>query len=186
MNGRLTMLCHASTGAVRAAIFPRDEPLEPRGHAQAAALSSHLGGVDVAWTSPSLRACQTAEALRLDAAVEPLLGDIDLGRWAGHSLAEIESREPDAVRAWTTQADAAPHGGESIDDLLERVAPWLDARARDGRRAVAVTHAAVMRAAIILAIGARPLSFWRIDIAPLCRVDLRAGSGVWRLRSIRP
>jgi broad specificity phosphatase PhoE len=186
VSGRLTMICHASTAAVRAALFPADEPLEPLGQAQAAALPSHFGRVDVAWTGPSLRARQTAAALRLDAAVEPALRDIDLGRWAGHSLAEIEAAEPDAVRAWTREAGAAPHGGESIVALLARVAPWLDARARDDRRAVAVTHAAVMRAALVLAIDAKPLSFWRVDIAPLCRVELRAASGVWRLRSICP
>lgn len=186
MSGRLTLVCHASTEAVRAAVFPKDEPLDPRGRALAAALSSRLGRVDAAWTGPSLRARQTAAALRLDAAVEPALADIDLGRWAGHALSEIAAVEPDAVRAWTAEVGATPHGGESINDLLERVAPWLDARARDGRRTLAVTHAAVMRAALVLALDAKPLSFWRIDVAPLCRLELRRGSGTWRLRTIGP
>jgi broad specificity phosphatase PhoE len=49
---------------------------------------------------------------------------------------------------------------------------------------VAVTHPAVIRAAIILALDAKPLSFWRIDIPPLYRVRLRGNSGRWTLLSI--
>ena len=71
-----------------------------------------------------------------------------------------------------------------VMDLLSRIQPWLDAAAGDNRRAVAVTHASVIRAAIILAIDAKPVSFWRIDVAPLCRVELRVNAGHWRLRSI--
>ena len=147
-------------------------------------MASQLGRVDVAWTSPALRARQTAAALQLDAEVDPRLGDIALGRWAGHSLDEIAAAEPEAVRAWTSDPGAAPHGGESVIDLLSRIEPWLAAVAGDDRRAVAVTHASVIRAAIILAIDAKPVSFWRIDIAPLCRVELRMNAGHWRLRSI--
>jgi broad specificity phosphatase PhoE len=184
MNGRLTMVCHAATSAVRAAHFPLDEALDPRAYTMACEMASQLGRVDVAWTSPALRARQTAAALHLDAEVDPSLGDIALGRWAGHSLEEIAAAEPEAVRAWTSEPGAAPHGGESVIDLLSRIEPWLAAAAEDDRRAVTVTHAAVIRAAIILAIDARPASFWRIDIAPLCRVELRMSAGHWRLRSI--
>jgi broad specificity phosphatase PhoE len=184
LSGRLTMVCHAATSAVRAAHFPLDEALDSRAHTMACEMASQLGRVDVAWTSPALRARQTAAALQLDAEVDPRLRDIALGRWAGHSLDEIAAAEPEAVRAWTSDPDAAPHGGESVTDLLSRTQPWLAAAAGDDRRAVAVTHASVIRAAIILAIDARPVSFWRIDIAPLCRIELRTNAGQWRLRSI--
>jgi broad specificity phosphatase PhoE len=184
MSGRLTLICHASTAAIRAAAFPLDEPLDAQGEAQAAILAGRLGRFDAAWTGPSLRTRQTAEALQLTAAIEPALRDIDLGRWAGASLTEIAAAEPDAVEAWTADPAAAPHGGETIIGLLERVRPWLDSHAHDRGRGIAVTHAAVIRAAIILAIDASPRSFWRIDIGPLCRVDLRGHAGVWTLRAI--
>jgi broad specificity phosphatase PhoE len=180
------MVCHAATSAVRAAHFPLDEALDSRAHTMACEMAPQLGRVDVAWTSPALRARQTAAALQLDADVDPLLRDMELGRWAGHSLEEIAAAEPEAVRAWTSEPDAAPHGGESVMDLLSRIQPWLDATAGDDRRAVAVTHASVIRAAIILAIDAKPVSFWHIDVAPLCRVELRMNAGHWRLRSIEP
>ena len=186
MSGRLTMVCHAATSAVRAAHFPLDEALDSRAHTMACEMASQLGRVDVAWTSPALRARQTAAGLQLDAEVDLRLRDMDLGRWAGHALEEIAAAEPAAMRGWTSEPDAAPHGGESVMDLLSRIQPWLDATAGDDRRAVAVTHASVIRAAIILAIDAKPVSFWHIDVAPLCRVELRMNAGHWRLRSIEP
>jgi broad specificity phosphatase PhoE len=184
MNVRLTLVCHASTRTVRAAAFPLDEPLDPQGQAEASALACELRSADVAWTSPALRARQTAAALRLDAEVDHVLRDIDLGRWAGSSLSEVQAAEPDALAAWTSETDAAPHGGESIIDLLERIAPWLDTRGSDRRRSVVVTHPSVIRAAVILAIDANPKSFWHIDVPPLCRVELRADGRRWTLRSI--
>ncbi|MGD0431049.1 MAG: histidine phosphatase family protein [Acetobacteraceae bacterium] len=188
MAVRLLMVSHASTDAVRDAAFPLDEPLDTGGEAKARALAASLRRVDAAWSSPALRARQTAVALGLDAATDPVLRDIDLGRWAGQSFDAVRSSEPDAVEKWITNTDAAPHGGESIADLLGRVGPWLEAlRAQEGRqegRIVAVSHPAVIRAAVILAIDAKPTAFWRIDIAPLCRVSLRGTHAGWTLRSI--
>ena len=127
-------------------------------------------------TSPLLRARQTAAALQLDAMVDPALRDIDLGRWVGRSFADVQETEPEAIAAWISQPDAAPHGGESVIVLLKRIAAWLDACGKQDGRIVAVTHPAVMRAAIVLGIGAPAMSFWRIDIVPLCRVSLQGSN----------
>jgi broad specificity phosphatase PhoE len=184
MSVILTLICHASTLAVRNAAFPMDEPLDPQGHAKASALAADMRRVDAAWTSPALRARQTADALGLDATIEPALRDIEFGTWSGRSLAEVEATDPAAVAVWTTDCMAAPHGGESIIDLLHRTAPWFDTVGKAEGRIAAVTHAAVMRAAIILALDANPVSFWRIDIPPLCRVRLRGNAGRWTLLSV--
>jgi broad specificity phosphatase PhoE len=187
MSVRLTLICHASTSAVREVAFPADEPLDVQGQAKASALGRELRRVDAAWTSPALRARQAAAALQLEAMVDPVLRDVDLGRWTGRSFAEIQEIEPDGIVAWTSQSDASPHGGESVIVLLERIAGWLDALKReDGKRVAAVTHPAVIRAAVVHAIDAKPMSFWRIDIAPLCRVSLQGNPRSWTLRSIRP
>ncbi len=186
MSVRLTLICHASTRAVREVAFPVDEPIDPHGHAKASALARELRRVDAAWTSPALRATQTATALELEAKVNPVLRDIDLGCWAGRSLADVQEADPAGTAAWINQSDAAPHGGESVVAVMERIASWLDALKREDGRIVAVTHAAVIRAAIVLAIDANPMSFWRIDIAPLCRVSLRGSNSHWALRSMIP
>jgi broad specificity phosphatase PhoE len=186
MSVILTLICHASTDAVREAAFPADEPIDPQGQAKASALAGKLRRVDAAWTSPALRATQTATALQLEAKVDPALRDIDLGCWAGRSFADVQKSDPDGIAAWISQSDAAPHGGESVTALLERITCWLDVLKRQDGRIVAITHSAIIRAAIVLAIDAKPMSFWRIDIAPLCRVSLRGNPSHWTLRSITP
>src|SRR5262249_24060449 len=172
MTPRRMLVCHASTDAVRRAAFPGDEPLDERGAAQAATTAASLSGFDSVWTSPALRARQTAAALRLSADDDVALRDCDFGRWTGLRLADLEAREPDAVAAWTAAPRAAPHGGESISDVLRRVGVWLDTRREERGRGIAVTHPAVIRAAVIHVLGAPPRSFWQIDVQPLSVTDL--------------
>jgi len=183
MTPRLMLLCHASTDAVRRAAFPADESLDDHGAAQAAAAAGSLGDFDSAWTSPALRARQTAAALRLSAQDDVALRDCDFGHWTGLRLADLREREPDAVAAWIADPTAAPHGGESVLDLLRRVGAWLDARRDERGRGIAVTHPAVIRAAIIHLLGAPSKSFWRIDVEPLSITDLRRNGDRWTLRS---
>ncbi len=183
-NVTLSLICHAPTRAIRDAAFPADEPLDPQGAAMAAAAADTIRRVDEAWTSPALRARQTADALRLDARIDPLLRDLDYGSWAGRLLDEVAATDPAGSAAWISDTSAAPHGGESIDELLNRVSTWLGTLVgRDGR-IVAVTHASVIRAVVVRVLDAKPASFWRIDVAPLCRVRLRGQAGRWTLLSI--
>ena len=96
----------------------------------------------------------------------------------------MQAEEPDDVAAWLRDPAAAPHGGESLIALIERVATWLDAQAATPGRIVAVTHASVIRAAIVHAMGAAPRCFWRIDVAPLSFTRLSANNGRWTLASL--
>jgi broad specificity phosphatase PhoE len=123
-------------------------------------------------------------ALGLTATIDPLLRDCDYGRWAGSKLADLQTREPEAVAAWLSDPTATPHSGESVLDLLSRASAWLENRVGDSGHSVAITHPAIVRAAIIHAIHANPVSFWRIDIAPLSRTKLSRSGTQWRLRSI--
>ena len=101
------------------------------------------------------------------------------GRWRGEVLANIG---PADLEAWLTEPRHAPHGGESIADLIERVDGWLDSLTDDTLRTVAVTHPAVIRAAILLALDTPPKSFWRMDIAPLSHTAMHFRGGRWTLR----
>lgn len=184
MASRLTLISHAPTAAVRAAAFPLDEGIDEKGRVEASGFSGDLPQFGTAWMSPARRAIETAAALNLEAKVEPLLRDMDLGRWAGRTFADVEATEPHEMMRWLSDSAASPHGGESVEALLARVANWLKAAgARQGRN-VAVTHPAVMRAAIVVAIEAIPISFWRIDIAPLSIVELGSNGSRWTLKSI--
>ncbi len=192
MSVRLSLICHATTAATRAARFAGgDEALEPGGQAAAAALAGTLGRVDAAWASPRLAARQTAAALGLDAAVEASLTDLDCASWIGFGLEEVAAEDPAALAAWLSDPDAAPHGGETVRGLLARVEGWLNGQRQGGdaahsRRVVAVTHAAVVRAAIIMALGAPAAAFWRLDVAPLCRATLQSRGGGWTLSGLEP
>jgi broad specificity phosphatase PhoE len=183
MTTRLILICHASTDAVRRAAFPGDEPLDDRGRTLAAEHAGRLPSVDRCWTSPELRTRQTAQALQLNASVQPGLRECDYGRWAGSTLAEIAAREPDALNTWLCDPAAAPHGGETILALIGRVAAWLaDEQAHD-RRSIAVTHSTIIRAAVVHVMQAPPQSFWRVDIAPLTVTRLSGADGRWNIVS---
>ena len=47
--------------------------------------------------------------------MEPRLADLDCGRWRGETL---DSIQPEELEVWLTDPGQAPHGGESIVDLL--------------------------------------------------------------------
>ncbi len=184
MTTRLELICHASTSALRSSSFPADEPVDVHGRKKLAALVHRVHRADRYFMSPALRARQTAEALNLPATPEPMLRDCDCGRWAGRSLDEVQAQELDAVANWLRDPSAAPHGGESVAALIGRVSIWLDAQQSASGATLAVTHASVIRAAIVQAIEAGPRSFWRIDVAPLSQTRLRCANGWWSLASI--
>jgi broad specificity phosphatase PhoE len=180
---RLLLVRHASTDAVRAAAFGADEPLDASGAAAARRLA--LPRADEVLVSPARRAAETAEHARLAVtAVEPALAECDFGRWAGRTLSEVAGAEPDAVHAWMTDPAAAPHGGETLLAVLARVRGWLDAQAARAGTAVAITHAGVVKAAVVAALDAPPAAFWRIDVAPLSVTELRAHDGRWTVARV--
>lgn len=176
---RLVLVRHAPTASTRAAAFPRDdEGLDADGRCAAAALVLPRGDV---LCSPARRCLETAEAAGLEPAVEPALAECDFGAWAGRTLADLE---PAAARAWMTDPDAAPHGGESLRTFAARVAAWLDGQAVADNRVVAITHGGVVKAAIVAALGAPLEAFWRVDVAPLALAELHAHDGRWTLTRV--
>ena len=185
MTTRLKLLCHAATSAVRDAAFPADEPLDPQGLKKLATVSHRLHA-DRYLTSPALRAVQTAEALGLDATIEVALRDSDYGKWTGLAFDEVQAQQPDAVAEWIRDPASAPHGGESVVALIARVSTWLEAQQAAPGITFAVTHASVIRAAIVGALQAEARSFWHIDVAPLSLTELSANNGRWTLVSMVP
>ncbi len=176
---RLTLVAHAMTDAIAAARFPGDEPLNDVGCRQAEAAAAQFRRGVSYFTGPERRARQTAGLLGFDATVDPLLADLNCGPWQGKRLEDVP---PGDLMVWLTDPTRAPHGGESITELMQRVARWLNSLTENAAATVAVTHPAVIRAAILLALDVPAKSFWRMDIAPLSRTALHYRGGCWTLR----
>jgi broad specificity phosphatase PhoE len=177
---RLTLVSHAMTDAMAAARFPADEPLNDTGRRQVEVVAGlDISGDTRQFAGPEQRASQTAQLLGLRAATEPRLADLDCGCWRGQPLGNIR---PEDLQVWLADPARAPHGGESIVNLIDRVARWLESLTDDTSPTVAVTHPAVIRAAILVALDAPPESLWRIDIAPVGRTVMHFREDRWTLR----
>lgn len=181
MTPRLSLVCHAATPGLRAANFPLDEALDERGLAAAKALAGRFDRIGRVLVSPALRAVETAQAMGLEGEICADLRECDYGRWAGLSFETLAAAEPGALAAWTSDPDASPHGGESVTALIARVGAFLDGGGFSGHT-LAITHASVVRAAVVHALGAGGRAFWRIEAGPLSVTDLRPSSRGWSLR----
>jgi broad specificity phosphatase PhoE len=184
MTARLILVCHASTAAVRAPAFPADEPLDERGQERAKKLAKTLPRVERCFSSPELRTKQTAEALGLNAVPLPILRDCDYGTWCGRAYDDVVGRDPDAIAGWLRDPSAAPHGGETLQSLMQRVGEWLAGENVLRRQTIVVTHASVVRSVIVHAIEAELPSFWRIDVAPLSVTRLTGDGTRWNLSEV--
>jgi len=122
--------------------------------------------------SPMVRTQETARIigarLGLDVTTEPLVAECDFGEWQGLTAVEIEARWPGTLRRWHEDASVRAPGGESIEDVGNRMRAGLAAIREAGvdRTVVVVSHSVSVRAAVGVAIGAQPSSWARIRVAP--------------------
>lgn len=178
---RLTLICHARTVAQKLARFPLDESLEIDWQAEKLSQVSRFKRSAQLLSAPEARARQTAGLFGAGIEIVPALGDCDFGRWRGLRIDDLQKHEPEALQAWLSDSRSAPHGGESVAQLCERVADWLESlRSRSGHF-VAITHPFVIRAALVQVMQCPPAAFNLIDVEPLSATELRF-NGRWRLR----
>jgi len=175
---RLTLICHARTVAQKLSCFPTNEPVENPPLAPGA-LATQFASANRVLCGPELRTRQTAEWFGAAPQVDEALRDCDLGRWHGQAIKDLQLREADALQAWISDPQAAPHGGESVMQLGERVAAWLASLQGAPGHIVAITHPFVVRAALLQVV--QGAAFNAIDVEPLSVVELRF-NGIWRLR----
>ena len=97
---------------------------------------------------------------------------------------EVGQAEAQVLAAWLADPAAKPGGGESFTEVMDRVTGWLEGLRGQPGHTIAVTHAVVIRAAILAVIGAPAACFARIDVAPLSLTDLRGDGRRWMLRAM--
>ncbi|MFF5139122.1 histidine phosphatase family protein [Streptomyces sp. NPDC013157] len=184
MSIHLTLLCAPGGDATLDPLLG-DAPLSEPGLRLAGAARAVLSPCEQAVRAPSARCSQTADAIGLAAVSEPVLRDLDVGRWCGRTVGEVAASEPDGFSAWRTDPDAAPHGGESVRQLCRRSADWLSGMTPGTGHAVAITEAAVVRAALIHALALPARAFWHLAVPPLCTVFLTWRGDCWDVQSGR-
>jgi broad specificity phosphatase PhoE len=155
-----------------------DSPLTEHGRRQAVAAARLLGGRDlVSGTfemvcSPLGRTYQTARIIAAELGFdisairnEDRLKEVSLGRWEGHTRAEVEARWPDRI-AGSNRYDwffRSPDG-ETYDDVAGRLREWLEANAhRD--RLIIVTHGIASRVLRGLYAGLAVEDALRLEVA---------------------
>jgi probable phosphoglycerate mutase len=107
------------------------------------------------FASPLTRARQTAAALGLENPIlDARLMEQHWGRWEGLIKPEIMAQDgEDCFTRAGLRQDFRPPDGESVAEVMARVAAFLADAAREERDAVAVAHLGVLRAAYTLATG---------------------------------
>jgi broad specificity phosphatase PhoE len=180
MAQRLLVVAHAPTSATRALVFGESGEL-PSGEIW------RLSGRTASWVRGPEAVCE-ATAKRLGGAAEAIrdLRECDFGAWAGRALVNIATEDPPGLDAWLRDPYVAPHGGESLVELITRVGGVLDDHHWPDGRSVAVVTALVARALLVHALGAAPELIFRIDIAPLGRALISRSQQTWRLISVGP
>jgi broad specificity phosphatase PhoE len=154
------LIRHAEPEMTGVFLGQMDSPLSAAGREHAARALRGMR-VPVAWTSPLLRARETAALLDAGQVVElPGLAEIDHGQWTGRTWTEIEAGWGDlAKRKAEDWLGVAAPGGEEWAAFLARVlAAWQ--RIREGPTGSAVVaHQGVNAALAYLIRGADPVTF---------------------------
>jgi broad specificity phosphatase PhoE len=138
-----------------------DPPLNALGRQQARALAESLAGTRIAavYSSDLLRASETAEivAARLEVPLhlDAALRELDVGSWEGHTRAELEVHDAEAVARWEESGEHGWEGGESLREMAARVLEAIRSIAAEhvGEEVLVVSHGGPMRALKAFAAG---------------------------------
>lgn len=105
-----------------------DIPLNSAGMKQADRTARQLAGMNIAavYSSPLMRALQTAERISGKHGLEPVIVDefreLHQGVWEGLDVAEAKKRFPASYRKWlASPLENRPPGGESVAEVRDRV-----------------------------------------------------------------
>lgn len=165
--GLVTVLRHGRTSAnARGLLQGRvDNPLDDVGHAQARAASHALGPVDRVISSPLRRAVETAGYFEGDPQIDDRWIELDYGDWDGIAMGDVPR---ETWQAWRDDLDLRPPGGETLNELGERVRAALEelAAVDDGGHTLIVSHVSPIKAAVAWALGVSDEVGWRTFVSP--------------------
>lgn len=161
---RLLLVRHGRTAwnVERRVLGRTDLPLDEVGLEQAAALPARIGAVDRVWSSPLLRARQTAQVLG-EPALEPGLQEMDQGELEGLYGEEMAARHGELLRRWREDPTGVRlPGGEAMEEVQARAIAALYRIADEsppGATVAVVTHQIVL-GTICCALAGEGLVAW--------------------------
>lgn len=195
----LLLIRHGHTAQTEAGKLYSDPEsvLTEKGKAEVDALSKLLPAEkpEVLLTSPSVRVRATAEVIGkitgMPVEVVDQLREWQVGEWEGRSYMEIKKAEPEIYAAWSKDPIRnAPPGGESIEQLCVRAQQHINEITTKyaGKKVMLVSHAEVIRAMLVDALGMPVDNFWRISVptASVCKVDFSSNFATLHYSGLRP
>lgn len=187
---RMLLLRHGQTAmSVDRRYSGRGNPeLTELGRAQAAGAAARFGnrgGIDAIVCSPLGRTRETAEAsarvLGLPVVEHKGLIETDFGDWDGLTFREAAERDPDLHREWLSDTSVRPPGGESFDEVRERVVAARDdlISTYGGATLLVVSHVTPIKTLVQLALDAGPSLLYRLhlDLASLSITEFYPDGG---------
>ncbi len=149
---------------------------------------------DAIWVAtPLSRTHRTAQAIQEAGypetawTVEQGLIEQSMGEYHGLRHHELPDRLATAPHPfWPISAEEVPPGGESMEQVCDRVGAALDrlAERHDGRDIVAVSHGGAIRAACAHALGIRAAAALRLSVQNLSLTILERHPAAWRVVAI--
>ncbi|MBL1074415.1 bifunctional RNase H/acid phosphatase [Nocardia sp. 2] len=187
---RLLLLRHGQTelSVERRYSGRGNPPLTELGREQAAHAAKMLaakGGIAAIVCSPLGRARETAEAAgqALGVPVRVLDGliETDFGAWEGLTFLEARDQDPELHERWLGDPSLPPPGGESFDQVRERI----EGVRRDlvalypGANVLVVSHVTPIKTLLQLALGVGPSLLYRLhlDLASLSIAEFYPDGG---------
>jgi broad specificity phosphatase PhoE len=166
---------HAPHGLVNAVLVGRmpGAELDSNGREQAHRLAGLLAerGITAIQSSPQTRARETAQPISgqtgVPIQIAEAVDEIDVGDWTGRPFSALQ--DDPQWQLWNrARGSARPPRGESMQELQTRVIKHLYRTSSDrpDARVVVVSHAEVIRAALLHILDLPLDDFWRIEIAP--------------------
>lgn len=173
--GKIYLIRHGETDANSTFQFQGhiDNPLNNKGHRQAAALEKYFENIDidVIYSSSMQRAIQTASPLARfhNLEIQPLdeLKEVCFGEWEGLSYNEIKAKWSDQLDLFfKLPAQCRMPGGESFDDVAKRVKSACDGILKNNidKNIAIISHGGVIRVQLCLLLGLDINKLWMFGV----------------------
>lgn len=163
-----------------------DSPLSSRGIEEARNLSEALRGREFArvYSSPLIRATQTAELLGFTAETDDRLREMNFGIFEGLTYQDITNRYPSETEKWNgNYLNYRIPKGESLIDVYHRVCEFLSKVPETKDPILFITHEGVIKCALCSIFG-NPEYFYRFR-AVYCRfTQIAIDDGYGYIKSI--